>query len=150
MTVLTVSESTNVIRNNYTGHLGYVSQGEPYVIPITYYFDPTDDTLISYSGEGHKIKAMRKNRSVSVQVEEIASMHNWESAMVHGTFEELEGSAAKQKLHEFTEGVKSMIHHKEQKEVEFISEFSGKSYARGTPVVFRIKITGITGKRRES
>lgn len=150
MTDLTVSASTNVLRNNYTGHLGYISQGEPYVVPITYYFDPRDNTLISYSVEGHKVKAMRKNTTVSLQVEEIRSIHNWESAMVHGTFEELKGSSAKQNLHEFSEGIKSIIQGKENKEVEFINEFSAKSYANGSPVVFRIKITGITGKRRET
>ncbi|HEA19799.1 hypothetical protein LCGC14_2851150 [marine sediment metagenome] len=150
MTDLTISESTNVIRNNYTGHLGYLSQGEPYVVPITYYFDPSDNCLISYSAEGHKIDAMRKNGSVAIQVEDIASLKNWESAMVHGTFEELQGSVAKQKLHDFTKGVKTIIRQKEHKEVEFISEFSGKSYARGTSIIFRITITAITGKRRET
>lgn len=150
MTDLTLSESTNVIRNNYTGHLGYLSHGAPYVIPITYYFDPTDNTIISYSAEGHKIDTMRKNKTVSIQVGEIASIYNWESVLVHGTFEELMGSVAKQKLHDFTEGIKQIISQKEHKEVEFISEFSGKSYAKGTPIVFKINITGITGKRAES
>ncbi len=70
--------------------------------------------------------------------------------MIHGTFEELKDSEAKQKLHEFTEGIKSIIHRKEHQEIEFINEFSGKSYARGTPIVFEIKITGITGKRKET
>lgn len=149
MTDLTVSESTTIIKNNYTGHLGYVSHGEPYVIPITYFYSPSDHSLISYSMEGHKIDAMRKNKLVVVQVEKITSINQWESAMVHGTFEELQGSGAKKKLHEFTEGIKSIIHNKEQREVEFISEFSSKSHAKEIPIVFRINITGITGKQRK-
>lgn len=150
MTDLTTSASARVFRNNYLGHLAYLSQGKPSVIPITYYFDPTDNTIISYTAEGHKIDAMRKNKSVAVQVEEIQSMFNWESAMVHGTFEELKGSDAKQKLHQFTEGIKSIIRQKEHKEVEFINEFSSKIYARGIPIVYQIKILEMVGKRRET
>ena len=93
---------------------------------------------------------MRKNNSVTVQVEEIQSMFNWESAMVHGTFEELEGNIAKHKLHLFTEGVKSIIRRKERREVEFINEFSSKLYERGNPIVYQIKILEISGKRRET
>ncbi len=149
MTDLTVSESTSVLRNNYNGHLAYLSQGRPYVLPVTFYFDHEDNSIISYTSEGHKIDAMRKNPSVSMVAEEVQSLVNWESALIHGTFEELEGSLAKQKLHQFAEGVKSIIHRKDHKAVEFISEFSSKIYARGLPIVYRIKILEITGKRRE-
>ena len=150
MTDLTTSAIERVLRNNYLGHLAYLWQGKPHVIPITYYFDPADNTIISYTSEGHKIDAMRKNNSVTVQVEEIQSMFNWESAMVHGTFEELEGDIAKQKLHSFIEGVKSIIRRKERREVEFINEFSSKLYERGNPIVYQVKILEISGKRRET
>ena len=150
MTDLTTSAIERVLRNNYLGHLAYLWQGKPYLIPITYYFDPADNTIISYTSDGHKINAMRNNNSVTVQVEEIQSMFNWESAMVHGTFEELEGSVAKQKLHVFTEGIKNTIKRKEHKEVEFINEFSSKLYSRGNPIVYQVKILEISGKRRET
>lgn len=150
MVDLTTSAIERVLRNNYLGHLAYLWQGNPYVIPITYYFDPTDNTIISYTSEGHKIDAMRKNNSVTVQVEEIQSMFNWESVMVHGTFEELEGSVAKQKLRHFTEGVKSIIKQKKHKEVEFVNEFSSRINSRGIPIVYRINILEVMGKRRET
>lgn len=150
MTDLTISESTGILRRNYNGHLAYMWHGKPYVIPITFYFDPTDNSIISYTAEGHKIDAMRENPSVSMVAKEVQSLVNWESALAHGTFEELEGSLAKQKLHEFYEGVKNIIHRKEHKDVEFINEFSSKLYSRGTPIVYRIKILEITGKRREA
>lgn len=132
------------------GHLAFISKEQPFVVPITYYFDPTDNTVISYSALGHKIHAMRKNKSVSMVVEDIQSMTNWESVMIHGTYEELEGSTAKQKLHQFTQGVKGLLLQKEHKEVEFISEFSSKLYSRGVPIVYRINILEIRGKRREA
>ncbi len=139
-----------ILRHNYVGRLAFIAEGKPFTVPITYFFDPSDNSIISYSGQGHKIDAMRKNHSVSLQVDEIQSVHNWESALVHGTFEELEGSAAKQKLHRFAEGVKSIIHSKERKEVEFINEFSSKEYSGENSIVYRIKVLEVTGKRKDS
>lgn len=150
MTNLTNSESIRILKDNYTGHLGYIFLHRPYVIPITYYFDKEDNSLISYSADGHKIDAMRQNTSVTLLVEEIKSFNNWQSVMIHGTYEELQGSDAKFKLHQFTEGIKSLILHKENRETEFISEFSSKLYSRGNPTVYRIKILEITGKRKET
>ncbi|WP_233268333.1 pyridoxamine 5'-phosphate oxidase family protein [Cellulophaga sp. L1A9] len=144
------SESITILRKNYKGHLAYIVDEKPYVIPITYFFDPEDNSIISYTAEGHKIDAMRKNKHVAIVVEQIESMVNWESAQVHGTFEELEGSSAKQKLHLFTEGIKDIIQRNEHKNVEFIHEFSSKSYTRGNPIVYKINILEITGKRRET
>lgn len=83
MTDLTTSASIRVFRINYIDHLADLSQWKPYLIPFTYYFDHTDNTIISYTSEGHKIDAMRKNNTVTVQVEEIQSMFNWESARAH-------------------------------------------------------------------
>ncbi|GGW41170.1 pyridoxamine 5'-phosphate oxidase family protein [Arenibacter certesii] len=150
MAELTISESTGILRNNYNGHLSYISQGKPFVVPITFYFDPSDNSIISYTGEGHKIDAMRKNPSVSMVTEQIQSLVNWKSALIQGEFEELEGSYARQKLHDFFEGVKSIIQRTENKEVNFINEFSSKSYGRGTPIVYKIKIQEITGRKREA
>ena len=150
MTNLKLNESTRILSHNYVGRLAFIAQDKPFAVPITYFFDPQDNTILSYSGEGHKIDAMRKNPSVSLQVDEIQSVHNWESALVHGSFEELKGSDAKQKLHRFAEGVKSIIQSKERKEVEFINEFSSKEYSGKNSIVFRINILEITGKRKET
>jgi hypothetical protein len=150
MTDLTSSESIRLLMENYTGHLGYLSQHQPYVLPITFYYDKEDHSLISYSSDGHKIEAMRKNNSVSLLVEEIISAKNWQSVLAHGTYEELEGADAKFKLHQFTEGIKGLILRKEHRATEFISEFSSKLYSRGNPTVYRIKILEITGKRQET
>ena len=150
MTDLTKSESNSILKNNYIGNLGFIAQQNPYVIPITYYYDEESNSIISYSSEGHKIESMRKNKLVSFAVQEIESVNNWKSLLIHGTFEELKGIDAKQKLHNFSEGVKRIILRKEYKETEFISEFSSKLYSRGIPTVFRIVINEITGKRKET
>lgn len=142
-------ECKELLSNNYIGHLAFISQKEPYVIPITYYYNPKNNTIIAYSAEGHKIEAMRQNDIVSMEVEEIKSINNWRSVHVHGVFEELQGIDAKYLLHEFTQNVKKKITQKEGSHPKFIGEFSSKLAEQGIPIVYRINIDEITGKYRE-
>lgn len=143
-------EGIELLANNYIGHLGYISGSYPHVVPITYHYDKATHTLTSYSSEGHKIDAMRKNPLVSLCVDEISSVADWQSVLVHGTFEELSGIDAKHMLRQFSDGVKSIINLTPEKNTQFISEFSAKIEKEKTPLVFRIKIEKITGKKRES
>jgi nitroimidazol reductase NimA-like FMN-containing flavoprotein (pyridoxamine 5'-phosphate oxidase superfamily) len=140
----------DILSKNYIGRLAYIAKGEPYVVPITYhYFDHDNKSILSYSAEGHKIESMRKNRNVSLEVDEITSVNRWRSVLVHGLFEELEQIDAKFLLHQFAEGVKKVISEREKENPQFIGEFSSKLKGEGTPVVYRIRIQGITGKQRE-
>lgn len=147
---LSKSEIITLLKDNYIGHLSYIAQGRPFTIPITYFYDLGSNAIISYSAEGHKMEAMRKNGAVSLEVEEIVSNSNWQSVLAHGTFDELHGSDAKYYLHQFTEGVKNIIKQKEQTLPEFISEFSSKSSSKKIPIIYRIKILEITGRRKEA
>ncbi|MDU8885681.1 pyridoxamine 5'-phosphate oxidase family protein [Yeosuana sp. MJ-SS3] len=139
-----------ILENNYIGQLGYIYNNRPYVIPITYFFDKESNIIICYSGDGHKMNAMRKNNAVSLQIGEIKSVTNWKSVLVHGTFEQHFGSNAKAYLHKFSLGIKDIILEKEQKKANFISEFSSKIYKDNIPAVFLIRITEITGKKRNT
>ena len=138
-----------ILKNNYIGHLAYIHQGKPFIVQITYFFDETNNAIICYSGEGHKIAAMRKNNDVSLQIAEINSINNWKSILVHGKFEQHFGSDAKSYLHLFSLGVKDVITEKEQWKPDFISDFSSKLYKEEIPIVFLIKIDEITGKKRQ-
>lgn len=145
---LNANESLSVIQNNYIGRLGYVYGNCPYIVPMTYYYNQENHSLICYSAEGHKIKALRINKDVSFEVEDIGSVDKWKTVLVHGTYEELAGSNVKNQLHVFSLGVKNIIKEKENREVDFISEFSSKIYKNDLPITFLIKINEITGKGR--
>ncbi len=135
-----------LLNQNYIGHLGYIYKNKPYVIPITYFYK--DNRIICYSGEGHKIDAMRKHAPITLEVSNINSVNHWQSIAVHGTYEEFEGSAAKALLHDFSLGIKDIILNKEQRDLNFISEFSAKIAKNDIPIVFVINIEDITGKMR--
>lgn len=148
--VLNQKETVKILASNYIGNLSYIYRGRPFVVPITYFFDVDTNVIIGYSGEGHKIRAMRKNGNVSLAVSEIYSVNSWNSVLAQGIFKELSGSDAKAQLHVFALGVKDLIIDKEHRELDFISEFSSKIYKDDLPVVFQIKVDEITGKIRRN
>lgn len=143
-------EIVNILENNYIGQLGYIYLHRPYIVPITFYFDKENTAIICYSGDGHKMNAMRKNHAVSLHVSEIESVTNWKSVLLHGTFEQHFGSDAKAYLHKFSLGVKDVILENEHIKADFISEFSSKVYTDDNPAVFLIKIEEMSGKKRNA
>jgi len=140
------ADCQRLLQQHYIGHLGYIFNNKPYVIPITYFYK--DDIIICYSGEGHKINAMRKHAPVTLEVSQIDSVNHWQSIAVHGNYEEFEGSTAKALLHDFSLGIKDIIMNKEHRDLSFISEFSAKIAKNDIPIVFVINIEELTGKMR--
>jgi len=143
------SKCRTLVSNNYIGHLAYIYKNRPFVIPITYYYDNSTNALLGYSGNGHKINALRIANGVSVEVSEIDTVNTWKSVLVQGSFYEFEGSTAKINLHKFSEGVKEIIRKKEGKDLKYLSEFSSKIYKEGPPIVFKIDIEELTGRERK-
>ena len=135
-----------ILSQNYIGHLAYIYQNRPFIVPITYFY--SDNRIICYSGDGHKINAMRQHDKVALEVAEISTITNWRSVVAHGQFIELERSNAKALLHEFSLGVKDVIMRKELRDLDFISEFSAKVDSDEIPTVFVINIEELTGKLR--
>ncbi len=139
-----------ILGNNYLGHLGFISEKKPFVTTITYFYDAVEKCLLSYSDNGHKIDAMRKYEDVSLQIENIQSIQDWSSVLVHGKFEELLGSAAKKYLHKFAQGVQDTIERSKGEKPNFIGDFSSRLQEREMPIVYRININDITGKIRKT
>ena len=143
------SKCKKVLSNNYIGHLAYIDNNQPYVVPITYYYDDVTNAIIGYSGYGHKIKALRIKNVASIEVSEIDSVNKWRSVVVYGTYREFLGSTAKINLHKFSEGVKDIIKKTEGRDLKFLSEFSSKIFKEGSPIVFKIHIEDLTGRERK-
>jgi nitroimidazol reductase NimA-like FMN-containing flavoprotein (pyridoxamine 5'-phosphate oxidase superfamily) len=94
--LLTHDEALDVIRSGKIGHLGFVADGELFVMPINYIFE--DGSIYSHSLPGLKIDAMRSHGRVCFQVEEIESNLNWRSVLIHGNFEELRVPSDRRKV----------------------------------------------------
>ena len=148
--ILNETERSTLLENNYIGNLAYIYRNRPFIAPITYYFDKERNVIIGYSAEGHKITAMRKLNEVAMEVSEITSINHWNTVIVHGRYEELDGSDAKAYLHDFSLGVKDLIIRKEQKKLDFINQFSSKIYGDDLPIVFLINIEEVSGRMRRN
>lgn len=145
---LNKAQCKKLLSQNYVGHLSYVFNNRPHVVPITYYYDATNNCLLGYSGNGHKTRALRINRETSLAVSEVNTLSHWKSVVVHGSYREFEGSTSNINLHKFSEGVKEVIRKKHHQDPKFISQFSSKIFKEGPPIVFKIDIEDMTGKKR--
>jgi len=141
-------EYIEFLSNNYVGNLAYISGNTPFMVPLTYYFDQEENVIISYSNEGHKIEAMRLNNNVSIQIAEIESLDKWKSVLLIGNLEELTVSETKMYLHKFSKNVKDILAKKENKNPELIDFFSSKLNNEGIPIVYKIKIHEIIGRKK--
>ena len=69
------------------GHLGFIHEGKPYVMPMHYYFDNSDIYLFTTVGmKTHDIDA---DPDVCLQVEEVHSLSHWRSVIVTGQAQHL-------------------------------------------------------------
>jgi nitroimidazol reductase NimA-like FMN-containing flavoprotein (pyridoxamine 5'-phosphate oxidase superfamily) len=69
------------------GHLGFALHGQPYVLPMRYYFD--DPNIYIFTTTGMKTKYMDVNPQVCLQVEEVHNLEHWRSVTVIGKAEHI-------------------------------------------------------------
>lgn len=69
------------------GHLGYIHEGKPYVMPMHYYLENSDIYLLTT--EGMKTHDIDTNPEVCLQVEEIHTPLHWRSAIIIGRAERI-------------------------------------------------------------
>ena len=148
MKTLNKTECLELLKNNYIGHLAYISHGMAETLPITYFYDEEKKAIVSYSAEGVKIRSMREHPKVSFQVDEIKNLQHWQSVLLYGDYEELDGINAKNMLHVFAEGVRNLLSKKENTDLNYLKEFSSKIEAKTDSIIYRINITEIKGRER--
>jgi nitroimidazol reductase NimA-like FMN-containing flavoprotein (pyridoxamine 5'-phosphate oxidase superfamily) len=86
---LTAAECRDVLSRAKYGRLACSRSDQPYVVPISLYLDPDHDVLFSFSTVGQKIRWMRQNPLVCVEVEEIVSRTQWTTVLAFGRYQEI-------------------------------------------------------------
>ena len=84
---MTRQASIEQLKHARVARLGYVHDGQPYIVPMLFAYDV--DYLYSFSTEGQKIAWMRANPRVCVEVDDLVSIEKWKTVIVLGRFEEL-------------------------------------------------------------
>ncbi len=135
-----------VLQSQYYGHLACSSEGEIYLVPITYVYD--GGTIVSYTHEGKKIDMLRKKAVLCVQVERFTGTHEWQSVICWGDFEEISDAGEKQeaalriadKFAEARKNGKTLY----SPLFADISSIEGKAVP--LPVIYRIRVLKKTGR----
>jgi len=81
-----------VLLTNRVARLACCHNDRPYIVPITYVFD--QGYVYGHTNNGEKLRILRQNPHVCLEVDEIQDLGHWRSVVVSGVFEELHGQEA--------------------------------------------------------
>lgn len=134
----------NVLASQAIGRLACINGKQPYVVPVTYAYD--GKYIYGQTMDGLKLKLLRKNPNICFEVDIITDMTNWQTVLVFGKFEELKSEEAKKAREQLFDRVfplltSSTIHPFEHDEKSKIDDSR-----RIKPVMYRIRISKITGR----
>jgi len=137
-------QMNNLLASQVIGRLACSAGDQPYLVPLTYTFDGT--FIYGQTNEGMKLDVLRKNPNVCFEVDQMTDMANWQSVIVQGVFEELNGEVAekaRQVLYNrvFPMKTSSTVHtHEHQVESEI------NDAERIKPIIYRIRVKEKSGR----
>lgn len=70
------------------------AEGRQYVVPMIYAYH--EGAMYGFTRDGMKLRMLRANPEVCIEVDRLDWPRSWESVIAWGTFEELTGDAAKE------------------------------------------------------
>src|SRR5262245_40240540 len=86
------TQINNLLSSQVIGRLACSDGKKPYVVPVTYMYDGKN--IYGQTNEGMKLNILRNNPNVCFEVDLMMDMANWQSVILQGTFEELDGEEA--------------------------------------------------------
>ena len=136
------SECREVLTRASVGRLGCALNDQPYVVPVGIACE--SDFIYVFSTLGQKIKWMRENPKVCVQVDEIKSQSDWISVIANGEYEELpDPKRADERDHArriLEKGHQWWLNPLAERRIQLRDQ-------EIKPVFFRIRITAVSGLR---
>lgn len=135
----------HLLLRQFVGRIGFTDGEKPYIIPVTYVFD--GKYIIGQTREGLKVDIMRKSPNVCFEVDSVINMTNWQSVIISGTFNELNGKEADTARHYMFNHVwplltSATIHPHEHG----VSTAAVDDANRIKPIMYRIRIDEKTGR----
>ena len=140
---MTREASIDLLKRAHVARLGYIHEGQPYIVPMLFAFDV--DYLYGISTEGQKIAWMRANPRVCVEVDDLVTRQQWETVLLHGRYEDLPPT-------EEHEASIARAHALLQRRPAWWEPAYVKAIVDGKerplePLYFRIRIDQVTGRR---
>jgi hypothetical protein len=137
---MTGEECQAVLARASMGRLGCALDSQPYVVPI--YFAYEEDYIYVLSTFGQKIKWMRANPKVCVEIEEAANQSQWLSVIANGRYQELpEPQYSNERAH-----ARKLLEKRHRWWLNAMAERRAKSGDDWIePLFFRIHVDSVTG-----
>lgn len=130
---LTAEEAAEVLKQGALGRLGCIAEGEPYVVPVHYFYD--GENIYIHSLPGKKITALRANGRACLQVDDIRDSYHWRSVIAYGNYEEI----GDERLHELA--LAELFRH-----VPHLTPVESKmTKGSAETIVFRLRVDQLTG-----
>ena len=89
---LSAAQIEDLLASEVVARIGCHAGGRTYVVPVTYAYD--GEGLLVQSNDGLKLRMMRENPSVCVEVDRVDDLANWRCVIAWGRVEVLIGEAA--------------------------------------------------------
>lgn len=134
----------NLLASQAVGRIACTDGKKPYIVPVTYAYDGR--FIYGQTKEGMKVDILRKFPDVCFEVDVMTDMFNWQSVVVWGEFEELQGEQAADKREYLSNRLLPIMAtrsvHAHQHDVTSVIDDSN----RIKPILYRIKIIGKSGR----
>jgi len=139
---LNETECREILSRSSSARLGCSQNDQPYVVPVGIAYEA--DYIYVFATPGKKIKWMRANPKVCVQVDEISNQSDWVSVIANGEYEELpEPQFTNERNHArdlFQKRHHWWLNALAQRRIRMRDE-------EITPLFFRIHVNSVTGLR---
>jgi nitroimidazol reductase NimA-like FMN-containing flavoprotein (pyridoxamine 5'-phosphate oxidase superfamily) len=142
---LTVAECYAVLSRVHLGRLACSRGDQPYVVPIQFSFDAEKQCVYSFSTVGQKIRWMRDNPKVCLELDDIGDKDHWTTLVVMGRYEEIQHTRAYERARQRAERFF-------QKRPEWWFPAAARlagSEEHPDIVIYRIAIDQLTGRRAD-
>jgi uncharacterized protein len=139
---LNPDECVAILKRTNLGRLGGARFDQPYIVPIHFSFDEGRNCLYAFSTIGQKVKWMRANPKVCLEVEEITDKNHWTTVLVTGRYEEIDQDPDHEEARRRAEAL-----FQQRREWWLPGAAKVPSHEHHAIVVYRIQIDRLTGRR---
>jgi nitroimidazol reductase NimA-like FMN-containing flavoprotein (pyridoxamine 5'-phosphate oxidase superfamily) len=140
---LTADECRDVLSRARLCRLACARSDQPYVVPVSIYYEPAENAVYSFSVLGQKIRWMRDNPLVCLEVEEIVSRSAWVSVVATGRYKEISRSTEDAELRR---RASALFEKQSQWWLPATAEVTSTDRPP-VPIFFRVMLGRLTGRR---
>jgi len=138
------AEVEALLQSEIVARIGCHAQGDTYVVPITYAYD--GEGIIGHSSDGMKVRMMRENPNVCIEIDRMENPSIWQSVIARGTYEELSGEAATQAMGVLVKRFAPLMTSETSQPTHGLDPAANVSEDRPPAVIYRIRLTEKTGR----